>query len=110
MISALVAGLWWSGTNFPIDWNIIIDVSPWALTFYCITLIGATMNDLWPELGNRPGLGVSLMMAAVAVALYAAFIVIWRHNPEFTPGTPVYVVTFILLLISIVLCHRGARN
>jgi len=110
IISAIVVLAWWTGQpQFPINWRIIVDVTPWALTFYCITLIGATMNDLWADLLAHPALGLSLMMVALAVALYAAFIVIWRHNPAFVPGTPVYVSTFILLGISIVLCHQGAK-
>jgi hypothetical protein len=67
------------------------------------------MNDLWADFSTRAALGVSLILVAVAVALYGAFIVVWRHDPSFTPGIPVYVVTFILLSISIWLCHKGAR-
>jgi hypothetical protein len=109
-ISAAVVLAWWSGEQkFLINWHIIVDVSPWALTFYCITLIGATMNDLWPNLSAHPALGVALIIVALAVALYASFIVIWRHDPTFSPGTSVYVVTFMLLAISIPLCHEGTK-
>ena len=52
LISVLVVFLWSTGQpGFQMDWSIIVDVSPWALTFYTITLIGATMNDFWPKLG-----------------------------------------------------------
>jgi len=110
-ISAGVALLWSTGDpGFSINWQVIIDeVTPSALTFYAITLIGATMNDLWPKLSDHPVLGSSLMVTAFAVALYGAFIVIWRHNSQFTAGKPVYVVTFVLLGISIYLCHKGAK-
>ena len=111
-ISAIVVLAWWTGQpKFPINWHLLIDdVTPWALTFYTITLIGATMNDLWPKLSNHPVLGVSLIVVAFAVALYAAFIVIWRHgDPNFKPETSVYLVTFILLGISIVLCYNGNK-
>jgi len=108
-MSALAAVLWWSGRpDFHIDWRIIIDISPWALTFYAITLIGAALNDLTPNFSDRPGIGVSLILAAVAVSLYGGFIVIWRHDPKFTAGAGVWVVTFILLAISIGLCHNEA--
>jgi len=110
-MSVIVVLAWRSGQpQFPINWYLIVeDITPWALTFYCITLIGATMDDLWPELQQHPGLGLSLIMVALAVALYASFIVIWRHDRNFTPGVPVYVVTFLLLTLSIVLCHEGAK-
>ena len=104
--------LWWTGDkNFAIKWSLIVeDVTPWALTFYAITLIGATMNDFWSKLPSHPVLGVALILTAFAVAIYGAFIVIWRHNSAFTPGTGVYVVTFLLLGISIGLCYRGAHT
>jgi hypothetical protein len=68
------------------------------------------MNDIWPKFGNHKGLGLGLMGAAIGVALYGSFIVIWRHDPKFIPGTPVYLVTFLLLGVSIVLCHMGAKD
>jgi hypothetical protein len=92
------------------NWRIIIDVSPWALTFYTVTLIGATMTDLWPKLGQHSMLGVSLILVAFSVAGYAALIVIFRHNSGFVPGTEVYIVTFILLGISVVLCHQASAS
>lgn len=112
LISAVVAMLWWTGDkNFQINWPLIVeDVTPWALTFYAITLIGATMNDFWSKLPRHPGLGLALILTAVAAAIYGAFIVIWRHNSAFSPGTGVYTVTFILLLISVGLCYRGAHT
>lgn len=112
VISAIVAMLWWTGDKaFQINWPLIVeDVTPWALTFYAITLIGATMNDFWPKLARHPGLGVALILMAFAAAIYGAFIVIWRHNSEFTPGTGVYTVTFIILVISIGLCYKGAHT
>jgi hypothetical protein len=110
MISALVVFAWRSGQNtFKVDWSVVLDVSPWALTFYTITLIGATMNDLWPKLGDHAALGVFLIVVAFSVALYASFIVIWRHDRAFVPGTSVYLVTCLLLAISVVLCHRAAK-
>jgi hypothetical protein len=40
LISSVVVLLWQTGTrNFPIKWGIVVDVTPWALTFYCITLL-----------------------------------------------------------------------
>jgi hypothetical protein len=110
LISVLVVFLWSTGQpGFKMDWGIIVDVSPWALTFYTITLIGATMNDFWHKLGDHQVLGVGLIVIAIAVALYASFIVVWRHDPKFTVGTPVYAVTLFLLCLSIVLCHQATK-
>lgn len=112
VISAIVAMLWWTGSpDFKIHWPLIVeDVTPWALTFYAITLIGATMDDLWPKLSGHAVLGVSLIVMALAAAIYGAFIVIWRHNSGFAPGAGVYVVTFAILVISIGLCYKGAHT
>ena len=67
------------------------------------------MNDLWLDFQNRSVLILGLLATAFAVALYCAFIVIWRHDPTFVPGIGVYMVTFILLGVSIGLCYRGAK-
>lgn len=109
IISGVVALMWRTGEpSFLINWHLIIDdLTPWALTFYSITLIGVTMNDLWPKLSAHPVLGVSLLATAFGVAIYEAFMVIWRHNDKFTPGTGVYVVAIILLGMSIYLCYKG---
>src|SRR6266478_5697885 len=101
LISAGVVFLWSTGQpGFQMDWHIIVDVSPWALTFYAITLIGATMNDFWHKMGDHWMLGAGLFGIATAVALYASFIVVWRHDPKFVVGTPVYTVTLFLLFLS----------
>lgn len=109
-ISGIAAILWWTGNpDFRFDWNVIVDVTPWALIFYAITLIGAALNNIVPEFSDRPGMGFSLILAAVAVSLYGGFIVIWRHNHQFSVGTGVWIATFILLAISIGLCHNEAE-
>jgi hypothetical protein len=111
LVSGLVASMWWTGQpDFSLNWRLLIDdVTPWALTFYAITLIGATMNDFWPKLPEHPVLGAALIVTALAITIYGAFIVIWRHNTHFAPGPAVYVVTFMLLGISIGLCYKGAK-
>jgi hypothetical protein len=110
VISAIAATLWWSGRpDFHLNWRVIIDVTPWALIFYCITLIGAALNDLVPEFSERPGIGVGLIIAALAVSLYGGFIVIWRHDEPFTIPISVWITTFVFLAISIGLCHSEAE-
>jgi len=68
------------------------------------------MNELWPKLPTNPVLGLSLIMTAVAVALYAAFVVVWRHDAQWKPGRSVYLVTVLLLLITVYLSHEGYRR
>ena len=54
-ISLLVILAWTSGRpDFKPSLGIVVDVSPWALTFYALTLIGSTLNELWPKLGKSP--------------------------------------------------------
>jgi hypothetical protein len=110
LISALAVLFWESiEPTFKTKWDVIIDVTPWALTFYTITLIGATMNDLWPKLGDHPTLGVSILIVGFSVGLYAALIVIRRHDPTFVPGTQGYTLTLILLILSVILCHQATK-
>jgi hypothetical protein len=109
-MSVIFVYLWESGQpGFVIRWPIIVDVSPWALIFYSMTLIGATMHDFSPKFSDHQALGYSLIATAIAVVLYAGFIVIWRHDPKWNPGVAVYSVTGGLLLASIGLCHQGAK-
>jgi hypothetical protein len=110
LISALAVLFWESiEPTFKTKWDVIVDVTPWALTFYTITLIGATMNDLWPKLGDHPTLGVSILIVGFSVGLYAALIVIRRHDPTFVPGTQGYTLTLILLILSVILCHQATK-
>ena len=109
VLSGVIILLWMSSRPyFMPNLSIIMDVSPWALTFYSLTLIGATLNELWPKFSNHRSLGVWLICVAFAVGLYASFIVVWRHDDSFTP-TPagVYFVTLLLLMAAVALCHMG---
>jgi hypothetical protein len=111
-VSAIVVALWQLGANnFKIDWYIVCDdISPWALSFYCVTLVCVTMHDFWPRLPTHPVLGVSLILAAFAVAIYASFIVIWRHDPTFHAGTKLWQMAFIFLIAVVGLCHGAVVN
>jgi len=110
LISAIAVLFWASiDARFKIKWDVILDVSPWALTFYTGTLIGATMDDFWPKVDTHRALAWALFGTAMAVALYAALIVIKRHDPDFVAGARVYAVTLMLLCISVVLCHQATR-
>ena len=111
VISFLVALGWSTGpTQFHMKPEVILDVTPWALLFYSITLICVTMNDLWPNLNQHPVLGWGLIGVAIVASIYASMIVIWRHDPKFESSGPIYFVTLLLLLVSIILCHQSAKT
>ena len=108
VISAATILLWMSGNpDFRPSMPIIVDLSPWALVFYTLTLLGATLNELWPKVSEHPTLGGFLAVTALAVGVYASFIVIWRHNSAWRPTGPVYVFTGVLLVVSVFLSHAG---
>lgn len=108
ILAGLIVMGWASGDeNFVPNYSIVLDVSPWALTFYALTLIGSTLHVFWRKLSEHPGIGAALIGVAFAVGVYASFIVIWRHDPNFVPGASVYYVTVFLLFASVALCHWG---
>jgi hypothetical protein len=86
VLSAIVALFWWTGVQgFLIEWHVVLDLSPWAMTFFGLTLLSATMSDLWKKWRDHPALFLSLLMTSFAIALYASFIVISRHDAHFSP-------------------------
>lgn len=106
VLSWLIILAWQTGNpNFTPRWSVILDVSPWALTFYSIALLGASLNELWPKMPAHPHLGTGLILIAALVAVYTAFMVIWRHSSGFVPGRNVYFVSITLLLAAVIFCH-----
>jgi hypothetical protein len=110
VVSAVAVFFWWTvEPAFSLDWHTLVNVSPWVLTFYCITLIGSTINDRWQKLADHQVLRGVLLAVVGTVAIYNAVIVIKRNDPHFTPGTSVYFVTLVLLVVSIGLCHHTSK-
>jgi len=110
VVSILAVLAWRSGNpQFTIDWHRMVDLTPWALTLYAMTLIGATMNDLWPRISSHPALGGGLIAIAVVACGYDAMLVVWRQNTNFTPGIPVWIVTSLFVAITIPWCHHATR-
>lgn len=83
----------------------MLDISPWAITFYSLTLVATTLYQIWDDLAKMPGRAVGLFLVAAGVSNYAAFTVIWRHDASFVPGTTVYLVAISLLLMAIAFCY-----
>jgi len=114
VLSLLFAIGWSTGANgFEPDFRIIIDITPRALTFYCLVLISMTMSGFWPRLGDNPVVGGTTIMTGVLVAVYYAFTVVWRHDPDYVPNESTYLATVVLAVASVVvshMCHRRSHD
>ena len=76
----LVALLWETGQpNFHMNWKVIVDVTPWALTFFTMALIGSGFNDIWADLGKNQATAAFLVVDAIGVIPQ-----ILNQEPEFT--------------------------
>lgn len=109
LVSAVVIFLWSTGAkNFEPDYTwILASVSPWALVIYTVTLLANALKLVIPT--GRQRLVWATVFCTLAIFLYAAFIVIWSHDPDFSPNGNIYAVTIILLVCSIAVSH-GAQN
>jgi mannose/fructose/N-acetylgalactosamine-specific phosphotransferase system component IID len=93
---------------YPIKWNIVTDTPPWALIFFCLTLIGAALHDISAGKQNN-GLFWMLIVLGIFVAIFAAEMVKWRQTEkDFEPGLPLYYAAFVFFLVSIGLCQQAA--
>ncbi len=108
VLSGIFAVLWWSlAINFQPNFAVLVDLTPWALATYSLTLIGSTLRSFWPRFGQHPWLGGALLSIASADLIYYAFMVIRRHDPSFIVASPAYIVTSVLVAASIVSCYRA---
>jgi hypothetical protein len=107
---ALCVLFWKSGQpSFAINWSAILDVGPWALIFFSLTLIGGTTHEYWGKISKNRSLTVGLGGVTLAVAIYAAFIVIWKDTNQASPEAGQYTVTIPLLFATILLCHESSK-
>ena len=111
ILSWLTILAWETGNpNFTPKWSIVLDVSPWALTFYGLTLVGASLDSLWARMPSHRYVGSGLIASAMLLAAYAAFMVIWRHDGGFTPGSRVYIATITLLFPALVFSYMAGSH
>jgi hypothetical protein len=104
--SGIVVLMWTTGkSDFTADPGVILDISPWALIFFGLALIGSTIFEFWPRLPHHPGIGLSLLLSTVALAIYAGMMVIWRHEDTFRPAASVYYASGALLIFATALCY-----
>lgn len=108
LLSAVFVALWWTlKTGFAPQWPIILDITPWAMTFYVLTLIATALRELWPHYATHPALFIWLAILAALIIAYYAFMVIVRHEETFVPAASVYIVTTVLLVTAVFLCHQA---
>jgi hypothetical protein len=103
----------------PLNPDVIVDVTPWALIFFTMALLGSGIHDYWSAVARPPAPGVvrpsmaviiSILVVAAAILIYVTLIVADRlqQSGASAYGTSVWVLTFILLGASIVVCHEAA--
>lgn len=110
-LSFVFAGLWWSVDNgFGPNLAVIIDLTPWAIAIYSLTLIGSTFQTFWPNHSKRPALTAWLIGITAANLVYFAFLVVKRHNAAYAPPTSAYYVAGILMFVAIVFCYRASKT
>ena len=86
VLSCLIVLLWQTGMpDFVPQWSIVLDASPWTLTFYTLALIG---------LGSL-------------AQIFIAFLLVWRHNVAYTPNRNVYLCAVGMLLLAVALGHNA---
>jgi len=108
VLSAIFVLFWWTlKSGFAPRMEIVLDITPWAMTFYALTLIATALRELWPRYSKHPALFVWLSILASMIIAYYAFMVIIRHEETFVPAGSVYIVTTVLLLAAVFLCHRA---
>lgn len=108
VLSSMIVLEWRMGNpDFIPQWNVILDTSPWTLTFYTLALIGAALNELWPRISTQKTLGGWLIGLASFAQIHASFLVVWRHNNTFVPNQSVYTCSTCMLLMAVVLGHEA---
>jgi hypothetical protein len=95
--------------NVPLSWKVIADVTPWALIFFTMALLGGAFHDIWPNMGSHQILFGFLIAETIVVFMYIEQNVSWRlQHPGVEPGQGVWVAAFIMLGASVLTCHEAA--
>ena len=85
--------------------SVILDLTPWAIVVYSLTLVGSTFDRSWNKL-DKVALSL-LWVTAAANAIYYALLVIRRHDPTFEVRADAYYVTLVLMVFSLIVCYRA---
>jgi hypothetical protein len=110
-LSWVIISAWQTGNpDFVPQWGIALDITPWALVFYALALMGTALNELLPQISTHVRLGWLLIVTASLTQIYAAFLIIWRHNSTFVPNRTVYIAAAFRVLLAIVLSHTATSR
>jgi hypothetical protein len=107
LLTLLILSLWMTGdlqTKLDLK-EVLADLTPWALCFYALTLIGSSLYELGGRVGSHLELGGSMVLVGFLVLIYAVLTVLWRVMGKDANHLSVYVVTGVLWLAAVALCH-----
>lgn len=109
IVTSLLCVILWGSLkpNFQVRFDLIIDITPWALATYSLALIGSTLRTFWKRLIDEVFLGITMLVVALVDTIYYAFMVIRRHDPSFVVTTDAYYVTVFIVVASVGLCYRA---
>jgi hypothetical protein len=107
LFSLLVIGMWKTGDpSTELNLTRVADLTPWALCFFALTLIGSSYSDLDRSLKNAYPTIVGWMLAVGAGALlYASVISLLKLKGFDVARAPVYYVTGALWIGAVTVCH-----
>lgn len=121
IISTVVVLFWVSlDEKFIPNWLLIVDVGPWALVFYTVTLVFTSLQSLLPKAKDHGVLVGAMIVVALFVTIYAGCMELFRQSAlqkmastdaaaVAIPGSAYYVAV-LLLLIAVCLCHQAYRK
>jgi hypothetical protein len=121
VVSLMVVGLWLSlDPTFKPRFMPILDVGPWALMVYTVTLLFTSLQGILPNSQQHRALTWSMIVVAVVVTIYAGCMELRRQQapaPSADASAPAavliphtaYYVAVLLLLVSVYLCHQAYR-
>jgi len=106
--------------GFKPDFEVIADLSPWAISFFAATLIAATVREIYahakkamsvPEfqriLEGNVGVFAAQVSVSILLLFYISFMVIKRHDSMFNPDAGVWVASFLLWFLAVLSCYWG---
>lgn len=106
LLAGLFVGAWTTvDPTFSPKLAVIVDLTPWAIVTYSLTLVGGTFDRSWDKLSKE--MLCWLWGAATVNAVYYALLVIRRHDPTFQAHADAYIVTLALMVGSIIVCYRA---
>lgn len=109
LMAGLVMILWATGPMpLPLAWSVVIDITPWTLTFFAVTLLSTSLRRSRANEAVRDGLFWVLLLQAAISAFYFSCFVIWRHVHNYNPGVGAYFLSTILALSAVRTCHANA--